>query len=63
MELIKLDDDRYFVKDSQGKILSKKEVIILDIESDKCVKGLYKGILKNANKSVKKTKQSSKSNN
>lgn len=56
-EFIKLDDDRYLVKNSNGKIVSKKDVIIQDIESNKCVKDLYKGEIKNESKPIKKTKQ------
>lgn len=57
MDLIKLDEERFLVKDSGGKIISKEEVIIMDIESNKCVKDLYKGIRKNESRSIKKTKQ------
>lgn len=57
MDLIKLDEDRFLVKDSGGKIISKEDVVIMDIESNKCVKGLYKGIRKNESRSIKKTKQ------
>ena len=60
MKLIKLDENRFLVKDSGGRILSKKDLIIMDIESDKCVKGLYEGILKNESNTIKKTKQTNK---
>lgn len=65
MELIKLDDDRFLVKDSCGKILSKKEVAIVDIESNKCVKGLYKGINKNdvQSNNIEETESTNKPNN
>lgn len=65
MDLIKLDEERFLVKDSGGKIISKKDVIIMDIESNKCVKDLYKGIRKNESKSkpIKKTKQTDSTDN
>ena len=65
MELIKLDEDRFLVKDSGGKIISKEDVVIMDIESNKCVKDLYKGIKKNESKSksIKKTKQTDSTDN
>lgn len=56
-EFIKLDNDRYLIKNSNGKIVSKKDVIIHDIESNKCVKDLYKGELKSESKPIKKAKQ------
>lgn len=65
MDLIKLDDERFLVKNSGGKIVSKEEVIIMDIESNECVKDLYKGIKKNESKSktVKETEQTDSTDN
>lgn len=62
-EFIKLDDDRYLIKNSNGKIVSKKDVIIQDIVSNECVKDLYKGELKSESKPIKKTKQVNTTNN
>lgn len=62
-EFIKLDEDRYLVKNSNGKIVSKKDIIIQDVESNECVKDLYKGKLKDESKPIKETKQVNTTNN
>lgn len=62
-EFIKIDEDRFLVKNSNGTIVSKKDVVIQDIESNECVKNLYKGDLKSESKPIKKAKQANTTDN
>ena len=58
MELIKLGKDKYLIKNSNGKIINKKErlelenknLIIKDFESNDCQKETTKKIKKNKKK-------------
>ena len=59
MKFIKLDENRYLVKDSNGKIVSKKEVAEADITSNECVKDL----VENGSAVIKKTKSTKRTNN
>ena len=59
MKFIKLSEDRYLVKDSNGKIVSKKEVTEADIVSNECVKDL----VENGNSTIEETKQTKRTNN
>ena len=75
MEFIKLREDRYLIKDSNGLIvckeeklkLEKKELIIKDIESNECQGKTTQRIeeidreLENGNKSKSKTIKKTKS--
>ena len=75
MEFIKLREDRYFIKDSNGLIVSneeklkleKKELIIKDIESNECQGKTTQRIeeidreLENGNKSKSNTIKKTKS--
>lgn len=75
MEFIKLREDRYLIKDSNGLIVSneeklkleKKELIIKDIESNECQGKTTQRIeeidreLKNGNKSKSNTIKKAKS--
>ena len=57
-KFIKLGNDRYLVKDSNGIIVSKKEVAEEDITSNECVKDM----VENGNNAIKKTKQVKRTN-
>lgn len=59
MKFIKLSEDRYLVKDSNGKIVSKKEVAEADIVSNECIKDL----VENGNSTIEETKQTKRTNN
>lgn len=59
MKFIKLDENRYLVKDSNGKIVSKREVAEADIVSNDCVKDM----VENGTSTIKKTKQTKRTNN
>ncbi len=59
MKFIKLDENRYLVKDSNGKIVSKREVAEADIVSNDCVKDL----VEDGTRTIKKTKQTKRTNN
>ena len=59
MKFIKLSEDRYLVKDSNGKIVSKKEVAEADIVSNECAKDL----VENGNSTIEETKQTKGTNN
>lgn len=59
MKFIKLSEDRYLVKDSNGKIVSKKEVTEADIVSNECVKDL----VENGNSTIEEAKQAKGINN
>lgn len=75
MEFIKLREDRYLIKDSNGLIVSneeklkleKKELIIKDIESNECQRKTTQRIeeidreLENGNKSKSNTIKKAKS--
>lgn len=57
-KFIKLGEDRYLVKDSNGIIVSKKEVAEEDIISNERVKDM----VKNGDNTVKKTKRTKRTN-
>lgn len=57
-KFIKLGEDRYLVKDSNGIIVSKKEVAEEDITSNECVKDM----VKNGDNTIKKTKRAKRTN-
>ena len=57
-KFIKLGEDRYLVKDSNGIIVSKKEVAEEDITSNECVKDM----VKNGDNTIKKTKRTKRTN-
>ena len=59
MKFIKLSEGRYLVKDSNGKIVSKKEVAEADIVSNECIKDL----VENGNSTIEETKQAKGTNN
>ena len=59
MKFIKLSEDRYLVKDSNGKIVSKKEVAEADIVSNECIKDF----VENGNSTIEETKQTKGTNN
>lgn len=57
-KFIKLGNDRYLVKDSNGIIVSKKEVAEEDITSNDCVKDM----VENGDNTIKKAKQTKRTN-
>lgn len=57
-KFIKLGEDRYLVKDSNGIIVSKKEVAEEDIISNECVKDM----VENGDNTIKKTKRAKRTN-
>ena len=57
-KFIKLGEDRYLVKDSNGIIVSKKEVAEEDITSNDCVKDM----VENGDNTIKKAKQTKRTN-
>ena len=57
-KFIKLGEERYLVKDSNGIIVSKKEVAEEDITSNECVKDM----VENGDNTVKKTKRTKRVN-